>query len=143
MRVYDAVQEWVGLLDYYIKVAGIVRGSYAVEHFWALRRGAICEKAMAVAKNAEAYRKTSRALLNHLGSDSLTIEAAVGMRLRCAHCMASQKSGKETPMALPWGKLAECSKCRERTYCSKACQVADWPDHKSLCMSLREKMRPL
>ena len=31
------------------------------------------------------------------------------------------------------GKLLRCSRCNGPHYCSKACQVADWPAHKSLC----------
>ena len=30
-------------------------------------------------------------------------------------------------------KLA-CLRCRARLYCSRACQVADWPEHKASCV---------
>jgi len=30
-------------------------------------------------------------------------------------------------------KRHQCSKCRVTGYCSKACQVASWPNHKKLC----------
>jgi len=35
--------------------------------------------------------------------------------------------------------LFNCSKCGLIKYCSKDCQVKDWPDHKSLCKELRGK----
>jgi hypothetical protein len=31
------------------------------------------------------------------------------------------------------GKLHCCSKCRQRDYCSRACQKADWSNHKRTC----------
>ena len=30
-------------------------------------------------------------------------------------------------------KLHCCSKCRQRDYCSRACQKADWSNHKKKC----------
>jgi len=32
--------------------------------------------------------------------------------------------------------IARCGKCRSVHYCSNACQLADWPAHKSLCKSI-------
>ncbi|KII84155.1 hypothetical protein PLICRDRAFT_57962 [Plicaturopsis crispa FD-325 SS-3] len=31
--------------------------------------------------------------------------------------------------------LSQCSRCKSTTYCSKECQVAHWPSHKSQCRS--------
>lgn len=33
--------------------------------------------------------------------------------------------------------LSLCSKCRYQSYCSKECQVKDWPEHKSECQSVK------
>ena len=35
------------------------------------------------------------------------------------------------------GKLLRCSRCNGPHYCSKACQVADWPAHKLQCQTLQ------
>ena len=41
------------------------------------------------------------------------------------------------------GKLLKCGKCNVMHYCSKVCQVADWPSHKLQCKELqwREQRR--
>eukprot|EP00984_Skeletonema_dohrnii_P035641 scaffold35642_cov211-Skeletonema_dohrnii-CCMP3373.AAC.1 len=28
-----------------------------------------------------------------------------------------------------------CTQCRVANYCSRECQVADWPEHKNYCIS--------
>ena len=32
-----------------------------------------------------------------------------------------------------------CSKCKHLRYCSKECQLADWPDHKTNCAELKAR----
>ncbi len=46
-----------------------------------------------------------------------------GMWKLCNHCRAGRLS------------LQVCSGCRGKHYCSKECQEADWPSHKSECRS--------
>lgn len=36
------------------------------------------------------------------------------------------------------GKMLRCNQCKAAYYCSKACQVADWPTHKVRCKLLQE-----
>jgi hypothetical protein len=31
------------------------------------------------------------------------------------------------------GKMQVCGGCKQRKYCSRACQVKDWPQHKKVC----------
>jgi hypothetical protein len=60
--------------------------------------------------------------------------AAAGKRakklLMCQSCM---KSGKDLD-----GKLLKCSGCEASYYCSKECQIADWPRHKVHCKAHRQ-----
>jgi zinc finger MYND domain-containing protein 10 len=34
-----------------------------------------------------------------------------------------------------------CSKCKSVWYCSKECQVGDWPNHKSACNKKAKELR--
>ncbi|KAK7046383.1 hypothetical protein R3P38DRAFT_2688689 [Favolaschia claudopus] len=53
---------------------------------------------------------------------------------RCSHCLQVQRSYK-TPLAL-------CKACGMAMYCSKDCQVAHWPSHKSDCKTHKaERLR--
>lgn len=38
----------------------------------------------------------------------------------------------------PGESLKQCGRCNLRFYCSKNCQVTDWPDHKTKCMILKQ-----
>ncbi|KAL0486102.1 hypothetical protein AKO1_001785 [Acrasis kona] len=42
------------------------------------------------------------------------------------HCLTCNKPGTEV-------KLKMCTTCHVATYCSRECQVADWPKHKKVC----------
>ncbi|KAH8070186.1 hypothetical protein JL721_5411 [Aureococcus anophagefferens] len=51
-----------------------------------------------------------------------------GLLHSCAHCgVAAEKSYR-------------CSGCKQVTYCSKACQRGDWPEHKIQCESVEEAL---
>lgn len=50
--------------------------------------------------------------------------------LQCAHCRYESYRGATGPAK---GKLKACSKCHRTLYCSRECQVADWPKHKLVC----------
>ena len=43
---------------------------------------------------------------------------------RCVECGVPENDAK---------RLLVCGRCRVATYCSKKCQIAQWPNHKSLC----------
>ena len=54
----------------------------------------------------------------------------------CAWCENGQSVVKEFPGVKGedgGGKFSYCKGCLQVTYCSKECQVADWPDHKLIC----------
>lgn len=39
------------------------------------------------------------------------------------------------------GLTSQCSGCRKVFYCSRECQLADWPSHKTACKAAREEKR--
>ena len=46
-------------------------------------------------------------------------------RRRCGCCLQTLSS-----------QAMRCSRCKQVRYCSQACQVADWPEHKHECPAL-------
>ena len=54
----------------------------------------------------------------------------VSMLRACQACSGTLGNGAG-------GKLLKCSRCNGAYYCSKVCQVADWPAHKSQCQTLQ------
>jgi hypothetical protein len=38
-------------------------------------------------------------------------------------------------------KLLNCSGCQQHYYCSKECQIADWPKHKARCKENQQQMQ--
>ncbi|KAF9485117.1 hypothetical protein BDN70DRAFT_708609 [Pholiota conissans] len=53
-----------------------------------------------------------------------------GARPMCDYCHGSET--KENP-------LKRCAGCRSISYCSRACQKQNWPQHKEVCPDLRTK----
>lgn len=49
---------------------------------------------------------------------------------RCSLCHAGSQGQPVTMM--------RCSRCLRAPYCSRECQVADWPRHKTVCKQLRD-----
>jgi len=47
--------------------------------------------------------------------------------LRVRTCQCCGKAEKRV------GKLKSCTRCKAAFYCSKECQVKDWPSHKKIC----------
>lgn len=43
----------------------------------------------------------------------------------------------------PSEKLLLCSRCKQRTYCSKSCQNQDWKHHKPYCFSTSDELETL
>ncbi len=58
-----------------------------------------------------------------VGGGSITIEAPTA---RCAYttCSATRSGGVD---------LQLCGRCKRTYYCSRVCQAADWPTHKTSC----------
>ncbi|TCD61267.1 hypothetical protein EIP91_008700 [Steccherinum ochraceum] len=51
----------------------------------------------------------------------------------------AKKAGMSCHLCRLYGalkSLSQCRGCRERFYCSKACQVQDWPSHREICRKL-------
>lgn len=53
-----------------------------------------------------------------------------GLNSQCHKCQTLESQIQTT--------LKRCTKCMKRAYCSKECQVKDWPSHKKACK--KEKM---
>ena len=49
-------------------------------------------------------------------------------RNRCHKCDKTGKRKKD--------KLSKCARCHAVTYCSRECQVEDWPRHKENCVPI-------
>ena len=56
--------------------------------------------------------------------------ASPGVVAMCFCCGAERR--------LEGTMLSKCGKCKTAFYCSKQCQLADWPQHKMLCKSLKK-----
>ena len=67
------------------------------------------------------YRKrTTCSCLRRMHLEARKTFPKLGM---CSHC----EERKERSL------LMVCSRCRITQYCSRACQIRDWPEHKTLC----------
>ena len=59
---------------------------------------------------------------------ALADNEAIGLR-SCAHC-----SAREVHVA----QFKRCGACRGIVFCSKDCQLANWPAHKAACKAARK-----
>ena len=99
---------------------------------------------------AEKYgHDEAAALLRAAADERRTVSGLEALRVgdstsrrQCAHC------GKTSAQAKAEGlKLRKCSACAQAAradivpprYCSRACQVAAWPEHKRVCQKTRAK----
>ena len=58
-----------------------------------------------------------------------------------AHCMDKSGNSTQTEKCGNCGatvNLMKCTKCSTAVYCSKTCQIANWPEHKMVCKILKE-----
>jgi hypothetical protein len=58
-------------------------------------------------------------------------EKGIAAVRKCSACGQEEK-GMDGKEGSP-GKLLACQKCRSALYCSKECQRAAWPEHKTIC----------
>lgn len=65
---------------------------------------------------------------NKVFSGKPYIMGALPVQQECVYC--------HTPRAPGTHRLSRCSDCKLAAYCSRECQRADWPYHKSLCRSV-------
>lgn len=59
----------------------------------------------------------------------LTDDEPKGIRLMCQNCEVRPAEGEVFP---------RCKRCKWANYCSRECQLEDWPSHKNDCRSHRE-----
>ena len=57
---------------------------------------------------------------------SILVENCEDSDVVCARCL---KRGSRT-------ELHRCAGCKSFSYCTKDCQISDWPSHKQLCKSI-------
>ena len=75
-----------------------------------------------------ATRKSREDYAEYCRSSSVTkLHGSLAPDVR--HCVRCYVNEKRKPEA----KFQYCIRCRSACYCSKECQLADWPDHKLAC----------
>lgn len=67
------------------------------------------------------------------------LERAVPFKCECDACKRDETPNCETCSEADPAKLRNCSDCGKATYCSKACQQADWNYHKLYCQRYKQK----
>ncbi len=85
---------------------------------------------------------SSQARLEGVRSRLVARITARGEEIICSNPECGVKGVKGGTSAPDDGvKMSECGQCRRASYCSRACQVAHWPAHKSYCKEAREEMK--
>ena len=71
-------------------------------------------------------------LAKHSGCDCLKkMKKEIKKEVKIGRC---KECGKEAPVT----EHFECSTCHAEYYCSRQCQIKDWPRHKRICNKLAE-----
>ncbi len=78
--------------------------------------------------DCDAHEESVQATAVLDSDDESTFDAEEYVNI-CAHCL------KESSV-----ELQKCSKCKSFRYCSKECQIFDWPRHKSVCKLLQAEL---
>jgi hypothetical protein len=88
-------------------------------------------KASGVLADPESLKKLSQEserICKQAKAKALADNEAIGLR-SCAHC-----SAREVHVA----QFKRCGACRGIVFCSKDCQLANWPAHKAACKAARK-----
>lgn len=120
----DSIYEWLGPALHADRYSSLNKSmfppSYHSHAYWK-DDGTHCCGSCVWAGDTEFSRLASD-LERHQGVDMV-------MRRVCAMCKS-------------FTTLSVCKACKKEWYCSKECQVADWPRHKPLCTKKPRKARP-
>lgn len=117
----NKIFEWLNsaLRDYSTKLKkSLFPTRYHSHAYWT--DDTICCGSCAFASDTE-YQTMFDDLVKYQGNDTV-------LRRVCAACNS-------------FGSLSVCRACNKEYYCSKECQVADWPRHKPLCAKKPRKAR--
>jgi hypothetical protein len=100
------------------------------------------------------YDMEKFSLIRHKSNAKSGIEGSIAInearkRTRAIQKEFKKKSGKSFSgdvccicLKATGSSMSKCGRCKTRSYCSKACQALDWPEHKRVCIKLAHP-RPL
>jgi hypothetical protein len=72
--------------------------------------------------------------IGFLKDKEITLENMLRLQNRAVDHKTCQKCGLVTT-----NELSKCSKCKTARYCDRACQKADWKQHKKQCIDKKKK----